>query len=239
VWGVSCVHIFLGISLLRRDWVPLLYDKIGTSSNLKGSTKVWAHISLWANPTSKVLGLAKYAKNDIFLTSQFLNDGRKSNREDSKKMTRECVESWDYEVPKNNVFFVWNIHTYNLFWKLKYWTFGFSLLMSNRQKQKIWYLDEKYFKKIITIPYQWISGFFGYESGFARNSIFLWIFNFKILSMPTQWPEPTHFLGWIGWVWPDRLNLPNSYIPVIFLILNMVGSSVRELKKIYYWWKSK
>jgi hypothetical protein len=96
VGGVSCVHIFQGISPLMHDCVPLLYDKIDRSSHLKGSTKVWAHLSLWVNSTSGILDPAKYMKNDIFLTLQFLNDRRKSNSEDLKKMTRECVETVNY-----------------------------------------------------------------------------------------------------------------------------------------------
>jgi hypothetical protein len=50
---------------------PTIYNKIGRSQS-----------------TQRIL---------FFLTSLFLNDERKSNREDSNKMTRECVETLKYK----------------------------------------------------------------------------------------------------------------------------------------------
>jgi hypothetical protein len=45
-------------------------------------------IKSWVSPNTQ---------RTIFLTSLFLNDERKLNSEDSKKMTRECVETLKYE----------------------------------------------------------------------------------------------------------------------------------------------
>jgi len=48
--------------------------------------------------------------------------------------------------------------------------------------------------------------FFGFESGFTRNPFIFMDFPF-LETIPTQLPNPTHFFGFFGLVWPGFFGL--------------------------------
>jgi hypothetical protein len=55
----------------------------------------------------------------------------------------------------------------------------------------------------MVLPIHWVSGFFGFKLGFARNPILLWIFHFEIHIHPITRPNQLFGVGLGGF---DRIN---------------------------------
>jgi hypothetical protein len=90
----------------------------------------------------------------------------------------------------------------------------------------------------MVLQIQWVSEFFGFGLGFARNPIFLWTFYFEIHIHSITWPNPLFWVGlsgsdWINWVCPThvhsyKLTLMNPKIRILSLDLWLPSLKLKE-----------